>query len=157
MWTIQPKQDKNITKNDYRKWDNNSNISKRHKKNSPTNKQFSGAQMKTLFALLGCPFCNTASLAIAAANCNLSVKDQVKIIEVLPNEINHKAFGDPRMSFLAALNKSESLQEWGFPILVLDNTGMRSKWNNVDFGTTGRVMIHSAYSHKHYQRFIESM
>jgi len=114
-------------------------------------------KIKLLYSLLGCPYCNIAGLSILFANCNLPVGNRVSIIEVLPNELNHKALGDPRLSFLSALNKSESVQEWGFPVLVLDNVGLKHFRGNVVVGPTGRAMVHSAYSHKHYQRFIESM
>lgn len=111
--------------------------------------------MKTLFSLISCPFCNTASLAVLHANCNLPLDKQIKIIEVLPNEINGKAIGDARLAFLAELNKSTSVQEWGFPILALDTVGLKLDKGMVNLGSTGRVMIHSAYSHNHYKKFLE--
>jgi hypothetical protein len=111
--------------------------------------------MRNLFALISCPYCNVAALAVMDANCSLPLRQRINITEVLPQEINHKAIGDPRLSFLATLNKSESVQEWGFPILVLDSEGLKMNHGNVDIGITGRAMVHSSYSHNHYKTFIK--
>lgn len=111
--------------------------------------------MRNLFAMISCPYCNVASLAVLDMNCSLPVSKQIRITEVLPQEINHKAIGSPNLSFLAALHENESVQEWGFPILVLDSDGLKMNRGLVDIGKTGRAMVRSSYSHNHYKTFLK--
>ena len=75
--------------------------------------------MNTLFSLIGCPICAKASMAIAKVNTELPPSRQIWEIKVLPQEINGKFIGDPRLNFMAELHKSQSFQNWTFPILVI--------------------------------------
>lgn len=111
--------------------------------------------MRTLFAMIGCPYCAIASLGVIQANCSLPLDKQINIVEVLPQEINRRAIGDPRLSVLAALHKSESVQEWGFPVLMLDKEGLKRRFDDINTGNTKRALIRSVYSANHYETFLK--
>ena len=110
--------------------------------------------MNCLFSLFACPYCSVASLSIQQANTTLPLNQRIAEVIVMPQEINGKWIGDPRLAFLAELNKTESLQQWGFPVLVLDNDRTKERFGRLIREKTGRIMVHSAYSHNHYVVFL---
>lgn len=112
-------------------------------------------KVNVLYSLMGCPYCRTASLAVIHANLTLPLNKRITIIEVLPQEINGRAIGDPRLAFLAELNKNPSIQEWGFPVLVLEDEKVMQRFGTSMKKMTNRVVMHSAYSHDHYVTFLK--
>lgn len=111
--------------------------------------------MRTLFSLIGCPYCEIASLAVLKMNMSLPFDRRIRIVSMMPVILGRRYLGDASTRFLAAKFDHPNPMGWNTPVLVVDNPVITREHGVLRKKMGDRVLVHGAYTRSSYYTFLK--
>ena len=106
-------------------------------------------KIRMVFTLLGCPYCEELSLPIIQRNITLPINDKIEFIDLFSQ--------DPRLSMMAAMQKSEDPRDWAAPSMIIDSPRVDRCFNSFREGRGERSIIHGVFNAEHTLNFLNGL